>query len=352
MTTFLCDKSHYDSDGSIPAGFAGGTHKITEGTDYVDPMAGARLNAWHAAGVPAIGSYHVLRTGNLSAQLAHWVGTLDSLVPWWRTFPHWIMQVDAEKWPYDPVTLASGRTYTGPLHLASTPLHHDPLEHARLYRELLARRVSTTMAFAAGLVGSGLPGWKITYASRGQYGDSLTGIATPLWNAAYHGSAYPGDGAADWRTYSAQAPTLWQYTSTPYDKNAFRGTQDQLMALIQGARQVEQTDRVQGNLAIDNTVGNVLADTDNKRCWEYDVPGQPGRSKNPPPAGSRLDIIFQAAQKILTGTQVVLSDADRAAIVAGVTTALGAGVELAPDVLVKVQAALHTELAKVQLSIA
>jgi hypothetical protein len=117
------------------------------------------------------------------------------------------MQIDAEKWPYDAVSAANVKQ------------------------------------FAQLLVDARVPGWKVTYASRGQYGDSLAGIATPLWNADYRrGPGYPGDGwtamndgsPAGWAGYSGQVPALLQYTSTPYDKDAYRGTLDQLKTLVGG----------------------------------------------------------------------------------------------------------------------
>lgn len=225
MTTFLRDCSHYDLDTSL-AGFAGCTHKLTEGRAYVDPAYAGRLPGMRAMG-RVLGSYHVLHTTDPAGQLDFWIRQQDALTPWWRDWPHWIMQVDAEKWPGDPVTLANGMQYAGPLHLARNL-------HPAMAVEVLTRRISTTVAFAGMLKGAGLPGCKIVYASRGQYGDSLTGIPLDLWNAAYRSSTYPGDGAADWAPYSGRTPVLWQYTSTPYDKNAFRGSVADLLAYIEG----------------------------------------------------------------------------------------------------------------------
>jgi hypothetical protein len=129
---------------------------------------------------------------------------MDSQTPWWRDYP-WILQIDAERWSYDDV------------------------------------QPSTVLAFADRVATSGLPGWKVTYASRGQYGDSLMGIATPLWNADYRGgTTYPGDGwtvangsPAGWAPYSGQVPVLLQWTSGP-DLNAYRGSLDELLTLTGG----------------------------------------------------------------------------------------------------------------------
>jgi hypothetical protein len=137
---------------------------------------------------------------------------MDSQTPWWREYPHWILQVDAERWSYDDV------------------------------------QPSTVLSFAGLLVGSGLPGWKVTYASRGQYGDTLQGISTPLWNADYQNNGtYPGDdwtsanGApAGWAPYSGVTPILLQYRQGP-DLNAFRGSLDELLVLTGGTAMSEWT---------------------------------------------------------------------------------------------------------------
>jgi Glycosyl hydrolases family 25 len=208
VTVFLRDMSHYDHDESL-YGFAGTTHKVTEGSSFVDPTYAARMNRYRAAGTVVLGAYHVLHTADPPAQVEHWLSALDRATPWWRTRPGFVMQVDAEKWPDDPVTHPS--------------------------RAAVAARTSTTLTFTQ-MLAARLPpsAWLVVYASRGQYGDTLRGLRCPLWNAAYHGRTYPGDTASDWAAYSGQVPVLWQYTSTPYDQSAFRGTLGQLLALTGG----------------------------------------------------------------------------------------------------------------------
>lgn len=209
MTVLGADFSNYNT--STPfAGLGFVTHKATEGTSVTHDKCAARLTAARDSGVPVLGSYHVVRTpgnggaGSLAQQLAFWVSYLDAHTPWWRSYPNWVHQVDAEKWPYDAVS------------------------------------ATTVRQFAALLVQSGLPGYKVTYASRGQYGDALTGIATDLWNADYRGGpGYPGDGwvraanntPAGWAPFSGKTPTFLQFYSTPYDKDAFRGSLAELLTL-------------------------------------------------------------------------------------------------------------------------
>lgn len=206
MTVFGADYSNFNNAPTY-SGLSFVTHKATEGTTVVHDKYGDRLNAARAAGVPVLGSYHVVRTpgnagnGSMAQQITYWLAYLDAHTPWWRTWPHWMMQVDAEKWPYDAVSGANVK------------------------------------AFAALLVASGVPAYKVTYASRGQYGDTLAGIATDLWNADYRGGpGYPGDGwvkagnsVAGWAPFSGQTPVWLQYTSTPYDKDAFRGSLTELL---------------------------------------------------------------------------------------------------------------------------
>jgi hypothetical protein len=89
---------------------------------------------------------------------------------------------------------------------------------------------------------------------------------------------------------------------------------------------MEQSDPVLGNKAR-TTVGNVLADGGNFRDWWYLAPGADGN--NPPPPGSRADLLFKAVQHVLAAAPpapapIVLTDADREDIAARVVAQLGA----------------------------
>jgi hypothetical protein len=191
--------SDYDNDTNV-AGYEFVTHKATEGTSVLHTKMGPRLTAFHAAGVPVLGTYHVLRTpgsggvGSLTAQRDYWYAAMDKAIPWWRRHPNFILQIDAETWSYDTVSAA------------------------------------TVLAFAHLLADDPENCYKILYASHGQYGNSLTGCGLPLWNANYPGGVtYPGDNYPGWTPYSGQTPRIAQWTSTPYDINAYRGTVDQLL---------------------------------------------------------------------------------------------------------------------------
>ena len=190
-------------------GITWATHKATEGTSVRHVHTGDFVNRARAAGFEFIGTYHVVRTGNVNAQVAYYLGYLDQVCPWWRTFPGWIHQIDLELWSYDPVSAQTG------------------------------------LAFARALIAA-QPAFVVMYASRGQYGAGLAGCPAPLWNAAYgtnpavhYPDAYRGDGSANWAPYSGIAPAFWQYgsqlrigTQPGADCSAYRGSVADLRSLI------------------------------------------------------------------------------------------------------------------------
>lgn len=67
---------------------------------------------------------------------------------------------------------------------------------------------------------------------------SLTGIAdrnVGLVSSNYPGgSVYPGDSGPGWAAYGGVTPMLWQYTSTPLDMNAYKGTIGELQSFLEG----------------------------------------------------------------------------------------------------------------------
>lgn len=228
MTLYGWDLSHYD--GHITAtvaarakaeGIAFATHKVGEGTGGDDPEDATALAAFRDAGVEFLGGYHVVRSGAISPQVDALLALADRDEPWWRTYPGWFWQVDLERWSYDQVP-------------ASTGIAFGQLLQARTGRLV------------------------VMYASHGQYAQQLTTWDGPLWNADYtsrpaggFAAMYPGDrwmpthgsGTASWQggwaPYSGKTPTFLQYTSsaiiaglTTCDANAYRGTVDELRALI------------------------------------------------------------------------------------------------------------------------
>lgn len=186
------------------------THKIGEGLNNTDETAQQALNSARAAGIRVLGAYYFIHSGDMVAQAQRCIDLANQMVPWWKTFDGWFWQTDAE-------TDTAG-------HLPS------PTE-VKLFSDTLALRSGKRV---------------IVYASHGMYGDSLTGLNHLLWNANYPSNRtggfkdlYPGDTYSGWRRYSGQTPILAQYTSkatiaglTTCDANAFRGTIDELLNII------------------------------------------------------------------------------------------------------------------------
>jgi hypothetical protein len=86
------------------------------------------------------------------------------------------------------------------------------------------------------------------------------------------------------------------------------------MALVNGGEDMEQGDKVVGSRSRGNSVGDVFADVSNERDWWYNPPGTDGN--NPPPLGSRADLVLKAAQQVLAAkpAPVVMTAEDREAV--------------------------------------
>jgi GH25 family lysozyme M1 (1,4-beta-N-acetylmuramidase) len=228
MTIFGIDTSHYDGKitkaialKALAEGIVFATAKIGEGYGdpmYVDPLFQNNITSFRDAGLEVLGGYYVVRTPgwSVSRQVDHCIATVDRLIPWWSEFPGWFFQVDLELWGYDNVSASTGMEFGNEL----------------------ADKTGKTA---------------VMYASRGMYGDKLTPWAPrPLWNANYGSNPsgpfktiYPGDTSVGWRPYSNQTPALLQYGSratiaglTTCDANAYRGTLDQLLKMINGGPEV------------------------------------------------------------------------------------------------------------------
>jgi hypothetical protein len=198
-----------DLGAAARAGIAFFTFKATEGTGVRHFHLADSLNRARAAGIEVLGAYHVLRSTSVSGQIDHLLGYVDSAVPWWRDFPGWFWQCDAEDWGYD---------FPGP-------------DFVRAFADQLASRTGKTV---------------ICYAPRGMYGDTLAGLTHKLWNANYGANPpgdfralYPGDDGIGWRPYSGQIPVFWQYSDRANiagqpscDASAFRGSVEDLRRLV------------------------------------------------------------------------------------------------------------------------
>lgn len=130
----------------------------------------------------------------------------------------------------------------------------------------------TTRALAAALRGVGYavpllycPNWWLS--ANGGSGQNTADIA-PLWSSNYTTYSDTGPG---WAAYGGQTPVLWQYTNAygaggySVDASAFRGTSDQLAALLLGTAQPNTRGPIMGTyyrLQGTNLVGCLLENSD------------------------------------------------------------------------------------------
>lgn len=226
MPTYGWDASHYDWDRGpvdLAAARADGieffTHKASEGTGYTDPQFAYAMARARNAGMPLIGAYCVNRRGDQGPQVDKHIRVLDQCAPFWRTEP-FLVQLDCERW--------------------------SDKDGVYAWEPSLAEIHAWCDIFMSRTGGRLVP---IVYAPKWVYGDSgLRGLRYPLWASSYgtnpdvhYRQAYPGDGSSRWTAYSGVTPTILQFGSRTTigaqgvcDANAFRGTLDQLRALITG----------------------------------------------------------------------------------------------------------------------
>lgn len=246
------------------------THKATEAASTRHRNYGEAMRRARDAGIPILGAYHVVRSSpSVSSQVDFLLSYLDSQTPWWRAWPDWFIQVDLEKWSYDAV----------PAHIGEA------------FADLVEQRTGRKA---------------VIYASRGQYGNELTGTSHLLWNANYGANiedhyhdvyaARGGDSGAGWVTYSGRMPIIWQYGSRTRigsqhicDANAFRGTLSQLRALIStsGGDMFEQSDR---NTATADT-WRLLTILEGRSAAQYQLAGEPAPRSEPNRLKEQLDRI-------------------------------------------------------------
>lgn len=214
MTTFGQDASHYDAPPTARDGIDFYAHKLTDGDHfYLDVEYGAAVTAARDLGVPILGAYHVLHGRRSLANQADWlIAQADATTPWWRGWPYWVWQIDAEPFPY---------------------LTAPTIDEVNTFADLVCARsdcpASAVLAYT--------PAW--------HYGQALTGLRYRYWHSSYvsgtgpYQTLYPGDRSIRWA--APVDPLILQYTSgaviagqTTCDANAYRGTLNQLMTVLNG----------------------------------------------------------------------------------------------------------------------
>ena len=136
------------------------------------------------------------------------------------------------------------------------------------------------------------------------------------------------DNGPGWAPYGGVTPLVWQYTDAhaingfKVDHNAVKVPLSQFLSLI-GGDEMEQTDPVVGAASRGNTVGDVLADTSNLRDWWYAAPDAGGH--NPPPPGSRADLLMKTVLALGERAPVTLTDTQVQMLIDGLAAKLQPG---------------------------
>jgi hypothetical protein len=301
-TTFGWDASHYDAPPTSRDGIDFYVHKACEGHRYyTDNEYGASLNAARKLGIPVLGAYFVPHGGTTADQVAFLVEVLDKETPWWRTYPAWMLQIDAEKFEY----------------MDRAPTIAEVNAFADEYVRRTGRPASSVFAYA--------PKWL--------YGDKVSGLRYAVWASAYgsnpaghYPDVYPGNGSSRWAAYGGKTPTILQYGSrttiagqTTCDANAFRGTLAELAALVTGD-DMNWDDKIGGTANKDRTFRQVLQDLSNERDWRHEPAGT--ATLNPPAPTSRAVRAAEASDKTLTQEPVQAAPIDQAVVDAAVEKAL------------------------------
>jgi len=238
VTIFGWDASHYDA---VPDG----ARVVSEGIKFMTHKAGgdandAELASWWKEMKPyrdrvLLGAYWVLYPGNPSGRADSFLARLDSQCPGWRDGP-FILQADCEIWGGDKSTLPS-------------------VAEANAFGDRLAAKAPKLRM--------------IGYMPKWCYGSGLGSFRYPIWSSRYvsgSGTAsglYPGDSSSLWGAYSGgAAPAVLQFSSsaniagqTTCDANAYRGTLDQLTALLAPGWKEEEM---------------ALESDDVRKVWGYD----------------------------------------------------------------------------------
>lgn len=190
MTIFYPDLSNYQAGYTIPSDTPAVVAKATEGTYYLDSSFHNFQHQATVMGIPFSG-YHFLKSESTPQEQAQYYYNFAGKIP---------CMLDVE---------TSG---------SSRPTVEQTIEFIQALQSLGGR-----------VWGVYLPQWYW-----GDIGGDLSRLVTA--GAVLISSYYVSysDSGPGWNGYGGATPTMWQYTSTPIDMNAFKGTPAQLAAIING----------------------------------------------------------------------------------------------------------------------
>lgn len=226
MTLFFPDVSQYTPNVD-PAKYPILLARATLSNRVADPTY-QTFKAKAAAAGTLFAAYHWLNHGNLKSQAAWCYKHVGPDVP---------VMIDAED-------VAGNTGYNGPLHV------EDLTGFAAEYRALGG---ICSLAY--------LPFWYWAGAMGAPHRlGELTAAGLGLVSSNYHAYSDTGPGWAPYYT-GAPVPVQWQYTSTPIDMNAFRGTVAEYARLVGMPQVAAESIEVETMfLAIDNDGAIYLCD--------------------------------------------------------------------------------------------
>lgn len=192
MTIFYPDYSSFQGQATVPAGTPAIVAKATEGTHYIDADYGYYKSTAERMGIPFSG-YHFLKADIDPAAQALYYYNFAGSTPC-------MLDVETEN--------------------SSKP------------------NVDQVLAFMTALKGHGGRVWGVYFPQWywGQVGGDLSRLEAAGAGVISSNYTSYSDGGPGWTPYGGAHQILaWQYTSTPIDMNAFKGTPAQLAATINGS---------------------------------------------------------------------------------------------------------------------
>jgi Glycosyl hydrolases family 25 len=299
VTLFYPDVSEYTPNVD-PSKYPILIARATLSDRVADPTYGT-FKARAAAAGTVFAAYHWLNHGNLAAQ-ARWC--------FQHVGPDVPVMIDAED-------VAGNTGYNGPLTI------DDILGFAAEYRALGGICSLDYLPFWY---------WAGPMGAPHRLGE-LEAAGLGLVSSNYPNAGYTDNGPG-WAPYypGAPAPVQWQYTSTPIDMNAFRGTVADFAALIfqEDAVTPEEIQAIAQAVAAEVQIqiglwrlDALMAGADTVRGGPYG----PGRTDGQPPETMWLvQAVKDVQAKVGRPAPVALTADDRAAIIAGVVTGLATDV--------------------------
>lgn len=279
---YLCDISNhnagFDVTKAVAEGYSAIIMKASQGTWYKDPnFDGFAQQAIEAGAIP--GAYHWLEngSGNLQAELFYY--HLKKL----GGPTGWLCACDCEN-DADWSTLTNFFTRWKSLS-ADHPLI---MYSGNWWWESRGWNGSSLTPYL----------WDSRYVSGSGYGSQLyTQVPESWWTPRY--------GGWDKVTILQYADSATVANRSPIDVDAFLGTKEDLLKLTGKSTEMEQTDKLIKGPSTWRTVGNVLDDLEQQRCW---LRGETVPGDYLPAADSPLNTMLEAANQIISGGQITLTE--------------------------------------------